>query len=90
MVDLEMAKSDPSNVFKHPRDVLKDKGLSQSDKIDILQRWAYEERELSVAEEENMPGLNNDKGAVLEEILNALLELGIESDHKNPPPTKHA
>ena len=54
-----------------------------------MQRWAYDEREKSVAEEENMQSaaaldINN----ILDEILQSLLNLGVESDQDSPPPTK--
>ncbi|MBV9575842.1 MAG: hypothetical protein JO149_04390 [Gammaproteobacteria bacterium] len=88
-MDIEMAKLDPASVFKNPQDVLREESLSRSQKIDILRRWAYDEREIAVAEEENMLGEGNSRSHVLEEILKSLLELGIESDQKSPPPTKH-
>jgi hypothetical protein len=88
MTDIELAKLDPSSVYKSPKDVLSDKTLSRDEKIEILKRWAYDERELSVAEEENMIGVDHDRRFVLSEILNLLRELGVDSDQKNPPPTK--
>lgn len=89
MVDLETAKLNPASVFKRPANVLADNTLSRHDKIDILRRWAYDEREMAVAEEENMTGGLPDKYNLLDEILACLLELGIEGDEVNPPPTKH-
>jgi len=87
MVDIELAKLDPSSVFKKPQDVLKETSLTQEQKIDILQRWSYDEREILVAEEENMLA-NTDQESVLHDILECLLELGIE-DNKTPhSPTK--
>ena len=88
MVNLKMAKIDPSSVFKHPHDVLTDSTLTRSQKIDILRRWAYDEREIAVAEEENMLGSDNTRDFLLEEILKSLHELGIHGDQKSPPPTK--
>ena len=87
MVDIEKAQLDPSSVFKQPHDVIDDQGLTRAQKIDILRRWAYDERELSVAEEENMQG-GSDRSAIFEEILKSLLELGVEGDEERQPPTK--
>ena len=64
--------------------------LNKKDKIDILKRWAYDERELEVAEEENMSKASDDYHAnILDEILLCLLELGVEGDQPEHPPTKH-
>ena len=78
VIDVSRAKLTPSAVFRHPRDVVIDKELSFSDKVDILKQWAYDERELEVAEEENMPGKNSHNH--LGEVMEALLELGVELD----------
>lgn len=89
MVNIEVAKIDPSSVFKRPHDVVHEKTLSRSQKIDILRRWAYDERELAVAEEENMQSAAHDgHGIILDEILQSLLELGVDKDQDRPPPTK--
>lgn len=89
MIDLEKAKYNPASVFKSPRDVLNDYSLSIKTKIDILRRWAYDQREMEVAEEENMPAHNDHHHDILDEILLCLLELGVESDEREHPPTKH-
>lgn len=89
MVDYEAAKHDPASVFNRPADVVKDTQLSNQEKIDILRRWAYDEREMAVAEEENMGAAGNtDRSNTLEQILKALLELGADTDESQPPPTK--
>lgn len=89
MVNIELAKLNPSSVFQSPKDVLNEHSLSRDQKIDILRRWAYDEREMSVAEEENMIRADTDKnGNILDEILKSLLELGVDSDQDTPPPTK--
>lgn len=86
-IDLEKAKIDPSAIFKTPNDVLKEASLARKDKIDILQRWAYDLREIAVAEEENMTGPGSDTEVVLEQIINCLLKLGV-TEQEDPPPTK--
>lgn len=90
MVTYEAAKLDPASLFKHPRDVLKERSLTHHQKIDVLRRWAYDEREMAVAEEENMAAASDpDKNNVLDEILKALAELGEKGDLPDHPPTKH-
>lgn len=89
MSELEQAKIDPSSVYNRPLDILKDQSLTREQKIDLLRRWAYEERELAVAEEENMLSHGGTKHEVfLDEILKTLLILGVDSDQESPPPTK--
>lgn len=89
MTDINIAKHNPASVFSRPSDVIKDKTLSRHEKIDILRRWAYDEREIAVAEEENMQRSDSEKSNILDEILKCLLELGVDSDQTSPPPTKH-
>jgi hypothetical protein len=84
MVNVTKAKLDPASVFKHPHDVLSDTSLSHDEKIDILRRWAYDEREIEVAEEENMKSSIEGK-TKLDEILKCLLELGDGSDDERAP-----
>lgn len=78
----------PASVFKKPQDIIADKTVSHADKIAILKQWAYDEREKSVAEEENMQNPGNQKDNLLDEILKALLALGVEGDEAHSPPTK--
>lgn len=88
MVDKELAKLDPASVYKHPKNIGNDKTLTKEEKIDLLQRWAYDEREISVAEEENMQSGNNQQNNTLDEINKCLLELGVDSTTGDHPPTK--
>jgi hypothetical protein len=90
MASLEAIKNNPASVYKHPHDIIDDKTLSRAEKIDVLRRWAYDEREKSVAEEENMIVENNQNthGNILDEILKTLIELGVDKDQNSPPPTK--
>jgi hypothetical protein len=46
--------SDPSAMYHAPEDVLVDARLSRDQKIAVLKQWAYDEKEIEVAEEENM------------------------------------
>ncbi len=84
-----MAKLNPGSVYKNPRDILTDETITKSQKIDILERWAYDERELSVAEEENMLSADDQQNNnILDEIYKCLLELGIDETKLPHPPTK--
>ena len=87
MIDIESAKLNPSGVFKTPHDVLNEASLTHEQKVDILRRWSYDEREILVAEEENMLGATDQKD-ILHDILECLLQLGIEDDEEIHPPTK--
>ena len=88
MRDKDIAKHDPASVYKLPSKVLVDDALSRTEKIDILRRWAYDEREKAVAEEENMTRHDNERGNLLDEILRCLIVLGVDKDQDSPPPTK--
>jgi hypothetical protein len=87
-IDIERAKLDPAHEFKRPKDVLENDSISRTDKIDILRRWAYDEREIAVAEEENMQGIDADTNNTLDEILECLLKLKIDNDQTVSAPTK--
>lgn len=86
-INIELAKFNPGSVFRRPSDVLKNASLTRKDKIDILQRWAYDEREIAVAEEENMTRAGSDTSNLLTEITDCLLELGV-TEQERAPPTK--
>jgi hypothetical protein len=88
MINKELAKLDPSKVFKHPGEVVLNASLTRDEKVDILHRWAYDQREIAVAEEENMLSFSNHHNDILDEINKCLLELGVDSTHGSHPPTK--
>lgn len=70
--DLERALLDPTAVFDTPEQVLQRDDLSREQKAAILRRWAYDARELEVAEDEGMRGGEPD---LLDRVLRALNEL---------------
>jgi hypothetical protein len=72
-MDLEKARLDPGSVFASPEALCESTGLSREQKIDLLQRWAEDARELDVAEDEGMGG---GEPSMLERILSALETLG--------------
>lgn len=82
---LAKAILDPPSVFVTPQDVLTDENLTTSQKIEILRRWEYDAREVSVAEDEGMPARN---GETLQQILQALEKLVGDIDPSKTPPTK--
>lgn len=84
-INIKQAILDPASVFKTPHEVVETKELSRGQKIKILHQWEYDERELEVAEEENMPGTKAD---VLDLVLQALNELEDEHTHEHSAPTK--
>lgn len=69
MTDIEKAMLAPTTIFRTPDDVLLREDLSREQKIEILRRWAYDARQLEVAEEENMGGQQPD---ILDQVLRAL------------------
>jgi outer membrane lipoprotein SlyB len=67
--DLERALLDPSAVFTGPEQVLERDDLPPEQKAAILQRWAYDARELEVAEDE---GMYDGEPDLLDRVLRAL------------------
>lgn len=83
-LDLECALLDPASSFNAPQDVERSPELSRVQKIEILSRWAYEARELAVAEEEGMGGggTRNNLDAVAA-ALNSLVGT-VDGEHGAP------
>jgi hypothetical protein len=88
MKDKELAQINPAGVYKSPRELCADITLTKEEKIQILKSWSYDEREISVAEEENMQNYSNRENNILDEINKCLIELGIDSTQGSHPPTK--
>ena len=84
-MNIALAMQDPAGVFERPEDVCNDKILTQSQKIEILQRWEYDARELEVAEDENMAG---GPSSQLDQVLAALHKLGATSAMDPSTPTR--
>jgi outer membrane lipoprotein SlyB len=70
--DLERALLDPTAVFRLPEDVPKRQDFSDEQKAAILRRWAYDARELEVAEDE---GMRDGEPDLLDRVLRTLDEL---------------
>lgn len=68
---------DPGEAFDSPAQVLDTSKLSREQKIEILQRWEDDARQLLRAQSEGMDGEN--KGAeTLKQVQDALESLGAE------------
>jgi outer membrane lipoprotein SlyB len=74
--ELERALLDPTAVFKTPEEVLKRDDLSREQKAAILRRWAYDARELEVAEDE---GMRDGEPDLLDRVLRSLDKLKASS-----------
>jgi hypothetical protein len=72
-LEFERILSDPSSNYKHPEEVLRDERLSHQEKIAVLKLWAFDEKGLEVAEEENMRG--GSRPIVLDQVLLALQKI---------------
>lgn len=84
-MDLEKALVDPAAVFSTPEEVVTAEGLNTEDRIRILRRWEYDALEMTVADDENMPG---DTTPLLDQVLAALHSLGYSANPDDVPPTK--
>jgi hypothetical protein len=85
MPNLKQALTDPSSVYKEPKDILLDNKLSRGQKIQILKRWGSDILEVQVAEEENMQGITR---VDYQSVLKALKTLRAKIDLEHTPPTK--
>lgn len=53
---VEEAKRDPSRIYANPSNVLRDRRLSDAERVEILASWERDARALSVASDEAMGG----------------------------------
>ncbi|MEQ8196149.1 MAG: hypothetical protein RIB59_16830 [Rhodospirillales bacterium] len=78
----------PAREYGSPSDVLRDDDLSDNQKLQVLQSWEFDARELAVAEDENMTGGEDDKLFLVRQAMNALSDkMGIELANENTIPT---
>jgi hypothetical protein len=82
---LEQAFRDPAAVFAGPEEVVDHPDLTLDQKIQILSAWEYDAAEVAVAEEEGMPGPDDD---LLRRILLALDTLVQDFERQPVAPTK--
>ncbi len=69
---VEDATRDPTRFYAHATDILRDRRLSDSDRLEILRSWERDARELAVAADEGMEGGEPNR---LSEVSKALLEV---------------
>lgn len=71
---------DPAGAYAGPEELVADPRLSEAQKLSALRQWAYDVRELEVAEEE---GMGEHDGDILRRIQIALAELGhpVDGEH---------
>jgi long-chain fatty acid transport protein len=84
----ERALLDPASSFDTRQDVVRSSELSWAQNIEVLCRWAYDARELAVAEEEGMNGGETPNN--LDAVVAALNNLVGGVDEEHTPPTQHA
>ncbi len=51
MTDIDKAMLDPTAAFRTPEEVLLREDMTREQKVEVLRRWAYDARNLEVAEE---------------------------------------
>ena len=56
LAEFERILADPAANYNTPEDVASDTRLTREQKIIVLRQWAFDAKELQVAEEENMRG----------------------------------
>ena len=84
--ELADALADPTGHFDRPSDVVAAPSLSHEQKIEILNRWEADSRELMVATDEGMGGGEQNR---LGEVHAALKQLGVEGDGDKSSTTMH-
>ncbi len=84
--EMEKALLDPSQVFESPGALAGTTSIDRETRIEILRRWEYDAREIQV-EEEEAPGTTSTSN-LLNEVLDALHQLGAQPEPDQGPPTK--
>jgi hypothetical protein len=79
------ALGDPTSVFSEPEAVLSRQDIPREMKIEILRRWEYDARELSVAENEGMGG---GPPSLLRRVQAALRSIDSGPEQPQAAPTK--
>lgn len=86
MTKLTDVLTDPTAHFDRPADVLTATALSHEQKLQVLERWEADARELMVASDESMGG---GEPARLDEVHAALRQLGVEPKGDDASTTMH-
>jgi hypothetical protein len=84
--EIEKALLDPAQVFESPKALAGSASIDKDTRIEILRRWEYDAREIQVEEDEapNTTSTSN----LLDEVLDALHQLGAHPKLDKGPPTK--
>jgi len=69
---IEDAKLDPARYYRSPSDVVRDRRLSDAERLEILDAWERDARSLSVADDENMAG---GEASHLAQVVKARIEV---------------
>ena len=85
MINVEKAIKNPSSLFDDPLDIVESDELTKEEKIKILKSWRYDAKQMSVATEENMGGINSE---LFSKILGALKLLEVSDADESSQPTK--
>lgn len=85
-LDVKKAMLDPASAFRQPDDIVRRADLSRDIKLQLLEQWEREARELDVAEEEGMTG---GEESMLGRVRRAIAALGGDGGEAVGPTTKH-
>ncbi|MGQ0740971.1 MAG: hypothetical protein ACT4OG_01560 [Alphaproteobacteria bacterium] len=69
---IEEAKADPGRFYRQPADVVRDRRLTNEERLTILNTWERDSRALLVASDENMSGGEPNQ---LEQVIKARMEV---------------
>jgi hypothetical protein len=69
---VEDAKADPGRFYRQPSDVVRDRRLSNEERLAILEAWERDARALLIAADENMSG---GESSELELVIKARMEI---------------
>jgi hypothetical protein len=64
--------ADPSSGYTNPRDVLADPALTQSEKRDVLQRWALDAYLIELERSKGLPVSHQSR---LDDVIDSLIDL---------------
>lgn len=78
---IEDAKLDPGRYYRSPADVVRDRRLSNEERLSILAAWEKDALALSVAEDENMAG---GEPSQLAQVVKARMEVEQSMGQSSP------
>lgn len=84
--EIDKALLDPAQVFESPGALAATTSIDKETRIELLRRWEYDAREIQVEEDES-PSTTSTSN-LLNEVLDALHQLGAQPELDKAPPTK--